>query len=194
MPRRKGQKRKTKAVIDEEDDEMETRSPLENPRPSDRDFIVDDTNDYDRDDTYTQTEGSEGEFVATEDEDKNEDEAWEGLLHSGTLTPKQERMVLARISTIRENKIRRSLWTNDQHRPEGWKHNRDAAEGHEDDEEGAKRITNIFTTFDEIRACFSQLCEKAKHVTGTHNELDSVQFRVGIVDDCLSVLKPDYAK
>ena len=80
--------------VEENDDEgCEPRSPAEEPTEEDRDFIVPDGYERERDETY----------VETEPEDSEEEEiAWVQMIEDNThLTPAQTRLIGDRLSSIR---------------------------------------------------------------------------------------------
>ena len=83
------------------DAEIEPRSPPEAPRPSDEEFIVDDYDPAEGDETYVQS--------AT-DEEEDEEHELTLMLSTLTLTSRQRKVLTSRISTIRKHRVNRKLW------------------------------------------------------------------------------------
>ena len=83
------------------DAEIEPRSPPEAPTLSDEEFIVDDYDPAEGDETYVKS--------ATDDEEDEEHELTL-MLSTLTLTNRQRRVLSSRISTIRKHRVNRKLW------------------------------------------------------------------------------------
>ena len=100
----------------EEEYEEEPRSPESAPTQSDRDFVVPDSGIDARDDeSYVYGEDESGYIDTDEecDELMTEEEGLTMLLKSGELTPQQYGLVVARLSSIRAPRTRRTLWSDE---------------------------------------------------------------------------------